>query len=400
MANNRTKGSFKFKAAALVILIAAAAGGGWYYYSNTEEEIRYKTTAVDRENLRSSIQATGTLNPVETVDVGTQISGTIKELHFDYNTRVKAGQLIATIDSASQKAAVAQAAATMASAQADVLNNKAAVDVASKNLARTQELARRDLVAKADVDTDMSVWLKARASLTAASAKVEQYRAALENAKISLNYTQIYSPVDGVVVAKNVEEGQTVAASYQTPSIAEIARDLTQMQVEVKVDEADIGGVHDGQDAQFNVDTFPNDIFKGKVTQIRLSPTTSDNVVTYTVIVKVQNPDGRLLPGMTANVSLIQETRDSVLVVPNSAFRFKPAEKSTAVDMGPPGPGGGRKDKVAQASKPAVYILDKKMPVKVEVKKGITDGQNTEILSGLKEGDPVITGIIVKKEAN
>lgn len=397
MTNNRRKGALKFKIAALVAIVAAAAAGGWYFYSNKEEEIRYKTVPAQRENLSSSIQATGTLSPVETVDVGTQISGTIKELHFDYNSRVKAGQLIATIDSASQQAEVAQAAASMASAQADVLNNEAAVDVAAKDLARTKELSRRDLIAKADVDTDTSTWLKAKASLAAARAKVDQYRASLDKAKINLNYTRIYSPVDGVVVAKNVEEGQTVAASYQTPSIAEIARDLTQMQVEVNVDEADIGGVHEGQSALFSVDTFPNDSFSGKVTQVRLSPTTSDNVVTYTVIVKVHNPDGKLLPGMTANVSLILEKRDDVLVVPNSAFRFKPAEKTDAVDMGP-GPGGPGKRTVAAVTKPAVYMLVKKKPVKVEVKKGITDGQNTEILSGLKEGDQIITGIIVKKE--
>ena len=205
--------------------------------------------------------------------------------------------------------------------------------------------------------------------------------------------------MDGVVVAKNVEEGQTVAASYQTPSIAEIARDLTQMQVEVNVDEADIGGVHEGQPATFNVDTYPTLNFEGKVTQVRLSPETTDNVVTYTVIVKVQNPDGKLLPGMTANVSLILENRDDVLVVPNSAFRFKPSNGQSSGEMGPPGPGGGHKQNVAEVTKPALYTLDKKKkPVKIEVEKGITDGQNTEIISGVEEGERVITGIIVPKE--
>ena len=352
-----------------------------------------------RSDLRSTIQATGTLNPVETVDVGTQISGTIKELYFDYNSRVKQGQLIAIMDSATQSAEVAQAQATVASAQADVLNAQAALDVAAKDLARTRELAKRDLIAKADVDADTSTWLKAKANLAAAEAKVAQYRATLEKSRINLNYTRIYSPVDGVVVAKNVEEGQTVAASYQTPSIAEIARDLTQMQVEVNVDEADIGGVHEGQPATFNVDTYPTLNFEGKVTQVRLSPETTDNVVTYTVIVKVQNPDGKLLPGMTANVSLILENRDDVLVVPNSAFRFKPSNGQSSGEMGPPGPGGGHKQNVAEVTKPALYTLDKKKkPVKIEVEKGITDGQNTEIISGVEEGERVITGIIVPKE--
>ncbi|MEG1823976.1 MAG: efflux RND transporter periplasmic adaptor subunit [Cloacibacillus sp.] len=397
---NKRRGGLKYKFAAIAAVIAIAASAGYYYISNIENEIKYKTAAAAKMDIRSSIQATGTLSPVETVDVGTQISGTIKELYFDYNSRVKAGELIAVIDNAAQKAEVAQAAASVASARADAANSQAALDVAAKNLARTRELAKRDLIAKADVDADTSTWLKAKASLAASYAKVDQYRATLDKAQINLNYTKIYSPVDGVVVAKNVEEGQTVAASYQTPSIAEIARDLTQMQVEVKVDEADIGGVHEGQKAVFNVDTFPNDSFTGKVTQVRLSPSTSDNVVTYTVIVKVSNPDGRLLPGMTANVSLILETRDDVLAVPNSAFRFKPPAKSGGADMGPgPGGPGGRKENVAAASKPSVYLLDKKgKPVRTEVKKGITDGQYTEIVSGLKEGDRVVTGIIVKKE--
>ena len=393
------KNGGKLKFAALIAAAAVAAAGGFYFLNTREGEIQYKTVPVVRSDLRSTIQATGTLNPVETVDVGTQISGTIKELYFDYNSRVKQGQLIAIMDSATQSAEVAQAQATVASAQADVLNAQAALDVAAKDLARTRELAKRDLIAKADVDADTSTWLKAKANLAAAEAKVAQYRATLEKSRINLNYTRIYSPVDGVVVAKNVEEGQTVAASYQTPSIAEIARDLTQMQVEVNVDEADIGGVHEGQPATFNVDTYPTLNFEGKVTQVRLSPETTDNVVTYTVIVKVQNPDGKLLPGMTANVSLILENRDDVLVVPNSAFRFKPSNGQSSGEMGPPGPGGGHKQNVAEVTKPALYTLDKKKkPVKIEVEKGITDGQNTEIISGVEEGDSVITGIIVPKE--
>ena len=393
------KNGGKLKFAALIAAAAVAAAGGFYFLNTREGEIQYKTVPVVRSDLRSTIQATGTLNPVETVDVGTQISGTIKELYFDYNSRVKQGQLIAIMDSATQSAEVAQAQATVASAQADVLNAQAALDVAAKDLARTRELAKRDLIAKADVDADTSTWLKAKANLAAAEAKVAQYRATLEKSRINLNYTRIYSPVDGVVVAKNVEEGQTVAASYQTPSIAEIARDLTQMQVEVNVDEADIGGVHEGQPATFNVDTYPTLNFEGKVTQVRLSPETTDNVVTYTVIVKVQNPDGKLLPGMTANVSLILENRDDVLVVPNRAFRFKPSNGQSSGEMGPPGPGGGHKQNVAEVTKPALYTLDKKKkPVKIEVEKGITDGQNTEIISGVEEGERVITGIIVPKE--
>lgn len=333
------------------------------------------------------------------MDVGTQISGTIQELYFDYNSRVKAGQLIALMDSATQSAEVAQGEASLASAQADVLNAEAALSVAEKNLRRTRELAERDLIAKADVDADTSTWLQAKASLAAAEAKVKQQSASLEKSKINLGYTKIYSPVDGVVVAKNVEEGQTVAASYQTPSIAEIARDLTQMQVEVNVDEADIGGVHEGQTAEFTVDTYPKNTFSGSVSQVRLSPTSEDNIVTYTVIAKVPNPDGKLLPGMTANVSLILDKRDDILVVPNSAFRFKPVNTSQSVEVGPPPGPGGHKSNVAEVAAPAVYVLDAKgNPVKTEVERGITDGQNTEVVSGLKEGERVITGVILPRE--
>ena len=396
MGNSRTKKGKFFKTAALLIVIAAAAGG-YYFYSARGSEIQYKTAPVIRADILSTIQATGTLNPVETVDVGTQISGTIKELYFDYNSVVKQGQLIAVMDSETQAADVAQNEASFASAKADVVNARAGLDVAAKNLARTQELAKRDLIAKADVDADMSTWLKARATLDAATAKAAQVEAALRKSRINLNYTKIYSPVDGVVVAKNVEEGQTVAASYQTPSIAEIARDLTQMQVEVNVDEADIGGVHEGQEAVFSVDAYPNKNFSGKVTQVRLSPHSSDNVVTYTVIVKLNNPDGKLLPGMTANVSLILESRKDVLTVPNSAFRFKPSEGAGNMPTGMPGP-GGPKQNIAEATAPAVYTLDKKKPVRIEVKKGLTDGNRTEILSGIGEGENVITGIVVPKE--
>ena len=396
MGNSRTKKGKFFKTAALLVIIAAAAGG-YYFYSARGSEIQYKTAPVIRADILSTIQATGTLNPVETVDVGTQISGTIKELYFDYNSVVKQGQLIALMDSETQAADVAQNEASLASAKADVVNAKAGLDVAAKNLARTQELAKRDLIAKADVDADMSTWLKAKANLDAAAAKAAQVEAALRKSRINLNYTKIYSPVDGVVVAKNVEEGQTVAASYQTPSIAEIARDLTQMQVEVNVDEADIGGVHEGQEAVFSVDAYPNKNFSGKVTQVRLSPHSSDNVVTYTVIVKLNNPDGKLLPGMTANVSLILESRKDVLTVPNSAFRFKPSEGGAPAGMGMPGPGGPRQN-IAETAAPAVYTLDKKKPVRTEVKRGLTDGNRTEILSGIGEGENVITGIVVPKE--
>lgn len=388
---------FSIKNAVILIILIAAGAGALYFVSGKKEIISYRTAEAKKTDLRSLIQATGTLGAVETVDVGTQISGTIKEIYIDYNSVVKKGQLIAEIDSATQAADVAQARANLSAAQADLMNSKAVLFNAEKKLARTRELARRDLIAKADVDADESSYLSAKAQTEASQAKIRQYRASLSKSEINFGYTKIYSPVDGVVVAKNVDKGQTVAASYQTPSIAEIAKDLKQMQVEVNVDEADIGGVKDGQRAFFTVDTHPTKQFEGTVTQVRLSPVTTNNVVTYTVIVKVTNNENLLMPGMTANVSLIMDERSGVVTVPNSAFRFKPVDPNDQQStMGPMGRG---KQNIAKASAPALYTLDAKgVPVRRNVKKGITDGEKTEIVSGIKEGDRVITGLIVPKE--
>lgn len=385
-----------FQHAKLLLCLAAALLAAGYFITTGGDsgDIQYKTATVQRGSIRAVIQATGSLEAVETVDVGTQISGTISSIYIDYNSAVKQGQLIAEIDSATQETEVAQAAANLLAAKAELASAKAALAKARKDLNRTQALAARDLVATADVDADESAYLTAEAQVASATAKIEQCEAALTKAKINLGYTKIYSPVDGVVVAKNVEKGQTVAASYTTPSIAEIARDLKQMQVAVSVDEADIGGVEQGQEAEFTVDAYADKKFYGKVTQIRLSPTTSDNVVTYTVIVTVSNPDGSLLPGMTTNVALVMQQKENILLVPNSAFRFKPVDPNAAVvNQGPLS-----KATVAEVSAPAVYTLDKKQTIRKEVQKGISDGQNTEIISGLDEAEQVIIGIAVEKE--
>lgn len=382
------------------VLILALAAGGWYYYSSAKsQEIRYVTATVSRGDVRSSISATGTLSAVETVDVGTQISGKIKSIHIDYNSVVKAGQIIAEIDSATQESDVMQYRANQLSAKAGLENARATLIKAQKDYQRTKELVAQDLVSRAAADADEASLNVAKAQVAAAEAQVAQATATLAKAEINLGYTKIYSPVDGVVVAKNVDEGQTVAASYQTPSIAEIARNLAEMQVEVAVDEADIGGVSEGQTAKFTVDAHPKESFTGRVTQVRLSPNTTDNVVSYTVIVKVANDNKLLMPGMTANVALIIEEREDVLLVPNSAFRFKPSNGSSAATaMGPPG--GGRST-VAAVEAPSVYLLGKdKKPVKTLIERGITNGQFYEIISGLNEGDSIITGIKIEKEEN
>lgn len=399
---NGTKKYMGKKGIAAILIVIAIAGGYYYYRATRSQEIQYTTVKAARGDITSSISATGALVAVETVDVGTQISGTIQSIYIDYNSVVKKGQLIAEIDSSTQMADVAQYRANVLSAQANLANAKATYIKAQRDFVRTGELSASDLISKAELDAGEASLNVAKAQVAASEASVAQARASLAKAEINLGYTKIYSPVDGVVVAKNVDAGQTVAASYQTPSIAEIARNLAEMQVEVNVDEADIGGVAEGQRAKFTVDAYPQDTFDGIVTQVRLEPNSTDNVVTYTVIVKVANEKKLLMPGMTANVSLILQEKNDILIVPNSAFRFRPSNGNTPVVTGggPGGPGGGR-NTVATVSAPSVYTIGKdKKPVKIEVERGITDGQNSEIISGVSEKDSIITGIKIEKEGS
>ena len=386
----------KLKRIVTLFVVVALSCGGVYWYSERRADsadVSYRTAVAARGSLRSVIQATGTLSAEETVDVGTQISGTINDIYVDYNDKVSQGQLIAVMDNRTQQAEVDMAKANVLSAKADLTKAQASLLKANRDLKRTRELIKKDLIARSELDADVAAQSTANADVMAAQAKVAQYEATLRKAEISLGYTKIYSPVDGVVVAKNVEKGQTVAASYQTPSIAEIARDLKQMQVEVNVDEADIGSVKVGQDAEFTVDAYADTTFSGKVTQVRISPSTSDNVVSYTVIVKVANDEEKLMPGMTANVSLVVTEKKDVLLVPNAALRFRPVA-NTAVTMEPP----SRRGSVAAVETPGVYVLIDKKPAKVEVEKGISDGARTEILSGLEEGARVLVGFNLQSE--
>ena len=373
------------------LIAALVSGGGLWYTENRASgaDVSYRTARVRRGSLRSTIQATGTLSAEETVDVGTQISGTIREIYVDYNDKVKEGQLIAVMDSRTQQADVDMAKANVLSAKADLAKANAKLLRANRDLSRTRQLVKKDLIARSDLDADVADQATAKADVLVAQAKVAQYEATLRKQEINLSYTKIYSPVDGVVVAKNVEKGQTVAASYQTPSIAEIARDLKQMQVEVNVDEADIGSVKVGQRAEFTVDAYTDATFTGSVTQVRISPKSSNSVVSYTVIVKVNNDEEKLMPGMTANVSLIVTEKNDILLVPNAALRFNPnVNTSVQAQMGPRRRGGN----VAAVETPGVYVMMNKNPVKIEVEKGITDGTRTEILSGVEEGTEVLVG--------
>lgn len=378
------------------ILVAALALGGYYLLRNRGNGVQFKTVPVSRGDLRATVTATGTVSAVTTVLVGTQVSGTIKELFVDYNSAVKKGQLLARIDPALSEAKVAQVKANLLAAVANVEKAQAALTDAERTLERNRTLYARNFIARSDLDTAETNRLSASAQLNVAKAQVEQQKAALAQEETTLNYTRILSPVDGIVISRNVDIGQTVAASFQTPTLFSIAQDLTRMQIDTNVDEADIGKVKVGQPVEFTVDAYPDHPFPGKVAEIRNAPTTVSNVVTYNVVVKVANPDLKLKPGMTANVSIITALEKGVLKVPNAALRFKWQPAGSAPSgRGSAAPGGGGRP---QAFKPGngakaqgVWVVEGKNPRRLALTLGISDGNETAVIEGeLKEGDGVI----------
>ena len=314
----------KTKILFLILAFAVAAYAGVQFFSPAEAIYVYKTQPVTRGTITSSISATGKVNAVEMVEVGTQVSGTIKAIYVDYNSPVKKGQLLALLDSDVLLSKIQENKASLTVAQAGVAKAKAEVTHAQRNDARNRELWARKLIARSDMESTETQLLVARASLTEANSRVLQAQEALKQAETNLKYTKITSPIDGVVVSRQVDVGQTVAASLQTPTLFSIAKDLTQMQVEANIDEADIGRIQEGQRATCRFDSWPQDSFEAIVTQKRLNPETVSNVVTYVVILKIDNEEGKLMPGMTANISVTTEQRDGVLRIPAAALRFTP----------------------------------------------------------------------------
>lgn len=377
--------------AAILVLIIGA--GGAYLFMNRGDGVKFRTEKVQRGDIRAAVTATGTMSAVVTVLVGTQVSGTIKQLFVDYNSIVKKDQLLALIDPALQQAKVEQARASLQSATANVEKSAAALLDAKRTMERNQTLFAKNYIARSDFDTAETNHQSALAQVNVVKAQVEQARAALRVEETNLRYTRILSPVDGIVISRNVDIGQTVAASFQTPTLFNIAQDLTQMQIDTSVDEADIGKILVGQPVQFSVDAYPDITFNGKVSEIRNAPTTVQNVVTYIVVIKVDNPELKLKPGMTANVSIIIATKTGAIKIPNAALRFKWTAEKAADKEKTGGPA-----KVAEATKngPAgkmqsIWVLDRDKPRRVQVTAGISDGNFTEISSGdLKEGDAVI----------
>jgi len=393
---------------ALAAVAVAGTVGVVYLTRDGEDAPKLRKEKVERGDVVQTVTASGTLSATTTVNVGSQVSGIISALHADFNSEVTTGQLVAELDPTPFQASVEQRRADLERARAELRNREA-------EYVRSKRLAEEQIVSQGEFDT-------AAANRDGARAGVRQAQASLDQALVNLSNTKITSPIDGVVVGRQVDVGQTVAASFQAPTLFTIARDLTKMQLLTNIDEADIGGIEEGQPATFTVDAFPDEPFRGKVAQVRLSPTTVQNVVTYPVVIEVDNPEGKLKPGMTANVTIPVEERHDVLRVPNAALRFKPdpgivlsdakpgASDSDGAASGPgsrprgggggggprggsgePRPGGGG----ASRRGGTVYLEVPGGKVRpVAVKTSITDGSYTAIESEeLKEGDEVVVGL-------
>src|SRR5216684_4314728 len=339
----------------------------------------YQIATVTRGPITQAVTATGTLNPVVNVQVGSQVSGNISKLFADFNSEVKAGQVVAQIDPALFQATVTQA-------EGDLANAQAALELAKLNATRTQALFAQKNSSQQDLDTAM-------ANLHQAEAGVKIKQGALDKAKADLDHCTITSPIDGMVISRSVDVGQTVAASLQAPVIFAIANDLTKMQIDTNVAEADVGVVKIDQTVDFTVDAFPMQTFHGKVVQVRNAPITVQNVVTYDTVIGVNNSDLKLKPGMTANVSIIIEHKDNVVQLKNAALRYRPPDAAPAEPPRSTASPSGQRPTAARERKPerTVYVLSYGRPKAVQIKTGISDGIMTEVTEGLKEGDRVVT---------
>lgn len=353
----------------VVVIVAVAA---WALSGGKEkEEINFKQEKVSLQTLQNSVTATGTIEAVTSVTVGTQVSGIVNKLYVDYNSQVKKGQVIAELDKTNLLSELNTAKANMASAQSQL-------NYQSANMKRYQTLYQKGLVSADDYENALLTYRQAKEQVATAKEQVQR-------AQTNLGYATITSPIDGTVISKSVEEGQTVAASFNTPELFTIAKDLTNMQVVADVDEADIGAVKEGDRVTFTVDAYPDDTFEGTVKQVRLQATTTNNVVTYEVVISAQNADLKLKPGLTANVTIYTQERAGVLAVVNKALRFTPTKETVGKDM-----------KIVDCKgKNKVWTLDGKTLTAHPVSIGQSDGMHTEIIKGLKAGQQIVTEIVV-----
>ena len=355
-----------------VIVIVVIAVAAWALSGGKkEEEINFKEEAVKTETLQNSVTATGTIEAVTSVTVGTQVSGIVNKLYVDYNSQVKKGQVIAELDKTNLLSELNTAKANLASATSN-LSYQAA------NMNRYQTLYKKGLVSADEYENALLTYRQAKEQVASSKESVLK-------AQTNLGYATITSPIDGTVISKSVEEGQTVAASFNTPELFTIAKDLTNMQVVANVDEADIGGVKEGDRVTFTVDAYPDDTFEGTVKQVRLEATTTNNVVTYEVVISAPNTDLKLKPGLTANVTIYTQERSGVLAVANKALRFTPTKETVGKDM-----------KIVDCmGKNKVWTLSDKTLTAHPVTIGQTDGVHTEIIKGIKKGQKIVTEIIV-----
>ncbi len=343
MSPPRRRPALPLRQIGIVLAVIVLAGVGWKYWNarKAAEEGGYRTEAVQRGDIRVAISATGTLSAISTVTVGSQISGQVTDVRVDFNSPVKKGDILATIDPSTYQAQIEQGAAQIASAQAQLRQAQAGLRNATLDYQRKADLGRQQLVAKSDVDQARATLEQAQAQVNSAQAQIRQQTASTQTTRVNLQRTVIRSPVDGVVLTRKIEPGQTVAASLQAPELFTIAEDLSKMQIELLVDESDIGQVKVGQSVGFTADAFPDRQFKGTVEQVRLAAATNNNVVTYPVVVTVDNSDGTLLPGLTVNAEIEVSKKPNVLKLANAALRFKPGETSPLAQLQPQGPGQG-----------------------------------------------------------
>jgi HlyD family secretion protein len=386
---------------AIVLALAGLSLGAYYARRAAAADAQVVTQRVARGDLVEAVSSTGTLESVATVLVGSQVSGTVQALYADFNSIVRKGQLIASLEPSLFQSQVEQSRANLTRAVAELERAKVVVADLETKLARTGELWDRQLVPRTDLE-NAEVSLKgAQAQVKSAAAQVEQARASLTQAEVNLEKTRVFAPIDGIVVSRDVDVGQTVAASMQAPTLFSIAADLTRMRVNAGVDESDIGRIAEGQDVRFRVDAFPNEEFEGVVSQVRLQPIVQQNVVTYGVMIGVVNGERKLRPGMTATVAIEVVRRDDVLRVPNGALRFRPSAAALeALSDAAGADGSGHAEDTARepAGPPAqagsrVWVMDGGRLKAVRVRIGATDGVNTELVAGLAEGAEVVTEI-------
>ena len=356
------------------LVVASSLGIRIMTGSQGRESLSLETAAVTRTDIHNSVTATGTVEPVTLVDVGTQVSGIIDKLYVDYNDHVKAGQLIAEMDKVTLESELEQAEAQLSS-------SKTEYEYRMKEYLRTEQLYKKELVSDAEYDEALYLYETAKNAY-------EQNKASIVGVRRNLGYATITSPIDGVVISRAVEEGQTVAAGFETPTLFTIANDLKDMQVVADVDEADIGYVAEGQRVEFTVDAYPDDVFTGNVKQVRLEATTESSVVTYEVVISASNPDLKLKPGLTANVTIYTLDRQDVCAVPSKALRFVPdTELLSKLGLSVSGVPAGT------AASRTVWVVDGQTVRPVSVSTGVTDGDVTEIISGIQEGELVALGL-------